>query len=149
MNLAAPRTDDEPATPSLPADCRTCVVDSLDRRSWARSHFHPQPFPNHSTVWTASLQIKQGPSEASQCSLRSGLPSSFLLQRLLLCPSLRLLLLLPILLKLLHLLTNLFLFLQKLTLRGCSRRANAVFRMASDQKQLPEAVRDKPMQSSE
>ena len=37
----------------------------------------------------------------------------------------------------------------ELTLRGCSRRANAVFRMASHRKQFPEAVRSKPMQSSE
>ncbi len=59
-------------------------------------------------------------------------PPSLPLQELLLCPSL-MLLLLPILLQLLHPLTNLFLFLQKLILRGCSRRANAVFRMASDQ----------------
>ena len=76
-------------------------------------------------------------------------PSSFLLQRLPLCPLLLLLLLLSILLQLLQLLMNLFLFLQKLTLRGYSRRANAVFRMASDQKQFPEAVRGKPTQSSE
>ncbi len=102
----------------------------------------------NSAIGTGSLQIKPGPSEASQCSLRSGLSLSFLLQRLLLRPSLLLLLLLPILLQLLHLLTNLFLFLQKLTLRGCWRRANAVFRVASDQTQLPEAVRSKPMQSS-
>ncbi len=41
--------------------------------SWTSPCFQLQPPPNHSTVWTGSLQIKQGPSEASQCSLRSGL----------------------------------------------------------------------------
>ena len=59
---------------------------------WTRSHFHPQPPPNHSTVWTGSANQTEA-SEANQCSLRSGLPPSFLLQELLLCPSLLLLLL--------------------------------------------------------
>ncbi len=40
-------------------------------------------------------------------------------------------------LQLLHLLTNLSLFLQKTTSGSYSRQANAVFRMASDQKNIP------------
>ncbi len=81
----------------------------------------------HSTIWTGALLGK--PMQPMERSLSS----SFLHQELLLCPSLLLLLLLPILLQLLHFWMNLFLFLQKLTLRGSSRRANAVFRAASNQ----------------
>ncbi len=98
-----------------------------------KSHFHPQPPQNHSTVWTGSANqtgaLRDKPMQSTEW------PPYLPLQELLLCPSLLLLLLLPIQLQLLHLLTNLFMSLQKITLSGCSRQANAVFRMTSGPKE--------------
>ncbi len=77
------------------------------------SEGHPQPPPNHSTVWIGALR-----GTALQST---EWPLSFFLHKLLLCPLLLSLLLSLILLQLLHLLMNVSLFLQKLTLRDYSR----------------------------
>ena len=105
MSLTAQVTDGEPVTQPLLTDCQTCCF--LNSQSMC--------LPS----WIGAFR-------RLQCLV-------FLLHELLLCPLLLSLLLLLILLQLLHLLTNVFLFLQKVTLRSCSRRAHAVFRAAPRQ----------------
>ncbi len=85
-----------------------------------------------------SPTVNRGHSRASQCSLWSGLPP-FLLQELLPFPSLLLLhpaAPAPASASLLELRLIISLFLQEISSRGCSRRANAVLGMASNQRTL-------------
>ncbi len=116
--------------------------------------FQLQPPPSHSTVWTGSanqteallgksIQSTEWPPSLLPPSRTLRLAVSVLVAAALADPA-------PVAASPDELEAHfmLSLFLQKLTLRGCSRLFE-VFRMASDPKQLPEAVRGEPMQSSE
>ncbi len=119
-----------------------CHLTSMCRvTSWTSPCFQLPPPPNHSTVWTGSANQTEallGKSMQSTEWPPSLLPPSrtlavsILVAAALADPA-------PVAASPgeLEARFTLSLFLQKLTLRGCSRRANAVFRMASDPKTTP------------